>query len=361
VAGPCVVIPNYNGEKVLGRCLASLHSGGRPHCPIVVVDNASRDGSAALVRKKFPKVKLLRMPRNLGFGTALNRGAAAAPRGCDSFLFLNNDAWLERGALKALLAALKARPQAAVIGALVLRGDGDVVDSAGGAALFLPFGIFGGLHGNRPWSQAPQAWKKGPFEAFYSDACAMLVRRKAFQAVGGFEERYFMYFEEIDFCWRLRQAGGSVFCAPQARVRHVKGSTPKPRELSLKILGAMEHNLLAMAWKLYPGASGLLLFGVTLLSRFAMSLGYALISPAVTWAKWKGMAAFFAEWRGVWRPERWRLAPLREPLGWKVFESNPFPPSSPLRLLALAGAHFLDIGSWYRRGGAASRPKADPS
>jgi GT2 family glycosyltransferase len=187
VAGPCIVIPNFNGAKVLGRCLKSLHSKGKPICPIVVVDNASEDKSADLVEKKFPKVKLLRQDRNLGFGAALNCGAAAAPKSCDSFLFLNNDAWLEAGALKTMLATMKASAACWVVGALVLRGDSEIVDSAGGAVLYLPFGIFGGLHGNRPWSEAPQAWQKAPFEVFYSDACAMLVRRSAFDSLAGFD------------------------------------------------------------------------------------------------------------------------------------------------------------------------------
>lgn len=202
-----VVIVTYNSAAVLPGCLVRIPEGIR----VVVVDNASTDRSAALAEAHGAAV--LRHDRNLGFGTACNRGAAAVP-GAD-VLFLNPDARLEPGALARLQSTLEAFPDAGAVGPLLVGADGRPALRDGSALHDRPAGP------PLPLPQGPCCWP-------LLTGAALLVRRAAFDALGGFDEAIFLYYEDDDLSLRLRQAGWALLVEPQARVFHEPARSSPP-------------------------------------------------------------------------------------------------------------------------------------
>jgi GT2 family glycosyltransferase len=216
------LIVNHNGAATLERCLASLPAGRPGGLEAVVVDTASTDGSAALAAG-FPFARLVALGSNVGFGAATNRAAIEA-RG-ETFLLLNNDAWLEPGSLDLLEARLAADLRLAWVSPRLVYPDGrpqtSWVPTTGlaGEALQRLRNRFEG----RRWSHAalPRLLRLAD-PGWYTAACA-LVRRQAFDAVGGFDEGFFLYFEDVDLCLRLRRAGWRLAEEPAAVAVHAKG------------------------------------------------------------------------------------------------------------------------------------------
>jgi N-acetylglucosaminyl-diphospho-decaprenol L-rhamnosyltransferase len=206
---PTVYIPNFNGSRWLGRALASLRSQSAA-VDVVVVDNGSDDGSAELVREDYPDVALLELGRNLGFGPALNR--AVREHSGDPVILLNNDAECEPRFVEALLDGLVEGVDS-VAGVLVQERAPQLIDSAGVVADRTLMG-FDHLHGEPLSAARDAADPLGPTGG------AALYRRSAFEAVGGFDERIFLYYEDLDLALRLAAAGGRCRLAPEARALH---------------------------------------------------------------------------------------------------------------------------------------------
>ena len=216
-----VIIVNYDGEAHLGRCLESLDGSGTE---VLLVDNASRDNSLALVRERFPEVKVFPQEENLGFAAANNLAAAKA--GGEALLLLNADAWLDPGALDLLAAQISGRPDVGLVAPRLRYPNGRRQFSWSPARGFVgevlqkarnPFEARAGAHGSLArWL----ARLVGP--TWYTAAC-VLVRTEAFRAVGGFDESFFMYFEDVDLCLRLEAAGWHLAQEPGAVVCHAGG------------------------------------------------------------------------------------------------------------------------------------------
>lgn len=206
---PAVYIPNFNGAPRLERALLSLREQTRP-VDVVVADNGSIDDSVALVRDRFPEVSVLAFGENLGFGPALNR--AAREHRADPLILLNNDAECEPRFVEALLDA-HAEGAEAVAGVLVQERDPGSIDSAGVVADSTLMG-FDYLHGEPVAAATRAADPLGPTGG------AALYRRAAFEAVGGFDERIFLYYEDLDLALRMAAAGGRCRLAPGARAVH---------------------------------------------------------------------------------------------------------------------------------------------
>jgi N-acetylglucosaminyl-diphospho-decaprenol L-rhamnosyltransferase len=204
-----IYIPNFNGSERLARTLRSLMEQTRP-LDVVVVDNGSEDESAALLRRDFPAVKLLELGTNLGFGAALNRAVAAHP--ADSLVFLNNDVECEPRFAEALLESL-AEDVASVAGVLVQERAPTLIDSAGIVADATLMG-FDYLHGEPLDAALAAPDPLGPTGG------AALYRRAAFEAAGGFDERIFLYYEDLDLALRIAAAGGRCRLAGEARALH---------------------------------------------------------------------------------------------------------------------------------------------
>ncbi|MGD9735434.1 MAG: glycosyltransferase [Solirubrobacterales bacterium] len=206
---PTVFIPNYEGAARIGRALDGLRSQSR-ELDLVVVDNGSGDESVSLVRDRYPEATVLELGANLGFGPALNRGIAAHPD-ADPVILLNDDAAPEPDFVAALLERLDGAES--VAGVMVQEADPGLIDSAGVVADRTLMG-FDYLHGEPVAVAATAPDPLGPTGG------AALYRRAAFEAVGGFDERIFLYYEDLDLALRLAAAGGRCRLAPEARAVH---------------------------------------------------------------------------------------------------------------------------------------------
>jgi GT2 family glycosyltransferase len=223
-----VIIVNHNGEEDLRRCLESLLGPG-PEIEVLLVDNASSDGSLSMIRDVFPGVRVLEQDLNVGFGAANNLAANEA-RG-DTLLLLNADAWLEDGALQRLLERMQREDRLALVAPTLLYPDGrrqfvwSPERGVAGEALQQLRNRFE----SRRWAHgaAMRACSRLVGRLWYTAAC-VLVRADAFRDVGGFDRRFFMYFEDVDLCVRLENASWRLAQEPAAVVRHSGGFTRHP-------------------------------------------------------------------------------------------------------------------------------------
>jgi N-acetylglucosaminyl-diphospho-decaprenol L-rhamnosyltransferase len=253
------VVVNYNAGEVLARCLASLQRNGITD--IVVVDNGSTDGSTALLQTLEVPSRLVRSPRNRGYGAGANLGARFSQR---ELLFIcNPDLVAKSGAIELLTEALDARADTAVAGPMLLETDGSVYPSGRtfpGLGDALGHGFVGLFWRDNPWTRRYRLLGDDQHRARNADwvsGAGFLVRRDVFEAIGGFDEAYFMYVEDVDLCWRLHRAGWGVFYEPSARVVHEQG-----RSTSLKpyrMLAAHHRSILRFAGRSTKGRRRFLL------------------------------------------------------------------------------------------------------
>jgi hypothetical protein len=240
----CAVIVNYNAGPQLRTALQSVagEMAGRDW-EAVVVDNASTDGSSEIVSEFAPRARVLRNTINVGFGRAINQGVAASS--APLIAIMNPDCRLERGALAAMRAELEARLRCAIVGPRVLDPDGSEQGSARGDPNMLT-GLFGRTSRLRRVLPSSAVAKRNVVTGcgdsgreslavdWVSGAC-MLVRRTAFEEVGGFDARYFLYWEDADLCRRLRARGYEIRYAPAATaVHHVGQSSRTARAASIR-------------------------------------------------------------------------------------------------------------------------------
>jgi len=227
-AGPRVtaVVVSYNTRDELRRCLASLRAHAGLPCQIVVVDNASTDGSPDMVTAEFPEARLVRNRDNVGFSRANNQGLRACTAAYA--LLLNSDAELMAGALPALTARLDANARRGAVGPRTLNPDGTVQVSFGPALTprseWRQRRLVKGVK-NRDPAALTEATTRAAREQepdWLSGAC-LLARKEALDSVGGFDEGFFLYEEDVDLCLRLRRAGWSLLFTPAAEVVHHLG------------------------------------------------------------------------------------------------------------------------------------------
>jgi GT2 family glycosyltransferase len=230
------VVVNFNAGDELRVALSSIAGelAGRPWDGFVV-DNASRDGSGAIALDFAPAVTLIANPANVGFGRAVNQGLARAR--APFVLIMNPDCRLQPGALAALEAELRRQPQCAIVGPRILDPDGSVQGSARGDPDMFT-GFFGrstALRRLLPWlpvarrnvvDERVSAGAPSVVVDWLSGAC-VLARREALAAEGGFDERYFLYWEDADLCRRLRTRGYDVRYVPAASAVHRVGHSSK--------------------------------------------------------------------------------------------------------------------------------------
>jgi len=231
-----VIIVSFNTREILRACLGRLHeSAAGLNLEVIVVDNHSRDASADMVAKDFPSVRLVRSQVNLGFAAANNVGFRIAKG--DFILLLNPDAMLETDALHRSLQHMQANPAIGMGGGRLIDNLGrqqpsarlypsllnEVLVLSGLAARFPESRFFGRF--DRTWDNSDRParvdWVPGAFA---------LIRKTALDAVGGFDERFFLYYEEVDLCLRMNQAGWSIWYWPDVVIRHAGGASSKTVE-----------------------------------------------------------------------------------------------------------------------------------
>lgn len=220
------VVVSYNTREELRRCLTSLRRHAGAACQIVVVDNASADGSAEAVAREFPEARLIRNSDNVGFSRANNQALREAKAAY--VLFLNSDAELTPGALPTLTGLLDARPGLGAVGPRTVSPDGAVQVSFGPRlrplAEWRQRRLVRGVKRRRPAAlRRAEALAQVEHEPAWVSAACLLARKEAVDAVGGFDEGFFLYEEDVDLCLRMRRAGWSILFTPAAEVVHHLG------------------------------------------------------------------------------------------------------------------------------------------
>ena len=199
-----IIIVNHNGQMWLKDCFDSIYSQTYQNFEIIIVDNASIDKSVNYILRNYPKVIIIRNKENLGFGRANNLGVKKV-RG-ELIFFLNNDTVLEKNTLEKLL-IYKKNNNLNIVGPKILDYEGKDIHKRGKCSIdytgYLGYG------------------KK----TFFIDGCALMIDKKDFFDLGGFDEKYFMYSEDIDLCWRAHLYGLQVEICGDVTVRHFGGGT----------------------------------------------------------------------------------------------------------------------------------------
>ena len=222
-----IVIVAFNARDDLAQTLESLTSAP-PRTPheIVVVDNASTDGAASLVRDQFPQVRVIDAGQNVGFAKANNLGIRATD--ADALLLLNPDTLVPAGAIDRLVARLAHLPHAAILGPRIVDADGHAELSIGGPVNPWREGVRKTLlalkaRGSgvaRRWIERQTVRER---EVYWVTGACLLVRRSDAEAAGLFDERYFLYMEDVDFCAAVRARGRHVVFSPVAEIVHRRG------------------------------------------------------------------------------------------------------------------------------------------
>lgn len=213
-----VLVPNLNGAHFLEPCLTALEHQTLQPAQVIVIDNGSTDGSVELVRRRFPNARLLTFPENRGFAAAMNAGIAeTTTRGV---AFLNNDAVPEPTWLEELAACLSRHPgAAATTSKLLLADQPGRLDGAGDGLTrsFLPYVRGHGEPDDGRFSEE--------VEVFGASGAAAAWHVSVLREVGGLDERFFAYYEDVDLSFRVRLRGYEIWYAPRSVVRHTRGGT----------------------------------------------------------------------------------------------------------------------------------------
>jgi len=274
------IVVSYNTRQMTLDCLRSLQADlAAVASEIIVVDNASTDGSPAAIRAADPQIKVFENTANRGFGAANNQGMRAATG--DFFLLLNSDAFPKPGAVAAMLRCMKDYPEAGVVGPHLLNADGTTQRSC----FRFPSPLRAWLENFWISAIVPNTWAWGDWRRWAHDqerrvdfvigAC-MLLRRQVFEQTGGFDESFFMYAEEADWQKRILQHGWTVRFTPAAQVTHLGGASGAAEPEGVKRRFFDGHDYYELK---HHGFAGLALM------RVAMMIGCAMrvVGWAVAW------------------------------------------------------------------------------
>jgi hypothetical protein len=270
-----VIIVSWNARELLQKCLESIQETGKLLVrEIIVVDNGSRDGSPEMVAQQFPEVALVRAEKNLGFSRANNLGIK---RASGTYLaLLNSDVIVHPGCFDILARFLESHDDVGLVGPKVLGADGrlqrtcrrlptiwnTLCRSLALDKALSRWPVFSGRE-MRHWNHNSEA------EVEVLNGCFWMARREAVEKVGGLDERFFFYAEDVDWCKRFRDSGWKVVFVPEATATHLGGgsSNNAPLRYSIEMLRA---NL--AYWEKYRGIPGLVAFYLLSILHHAIRL-----------------------------------------------------------------------------------------
>lgn len=227
-----IIVLNYNGKDCLSQCLFSLQNIDYQRFFIVVVDNHSTDGSFDDAQVKFPQCHFLSLSQNKGFAAGMNVGMTyALGKGAEWVWIVNNDARVERQALRALLDVAQVVPQAGLLSPLILNDDG----SRWFAKARVDWLRMRVSHQNPTKEELAQPY----YQSECLTGCALLLKRSCIEHVGMLDERFFLYYEDADLSLRAHQEGFSLLVVPSARVFHREQSEKNPRKTYFLVLSGL--------------------------------------------------------------------------------------------------------------------------
>ena len=309
-----VVILNYNGEGVLRRFLPSVVQNTPKDVRIIVADNASTDGSLALLRgsEEFERVEIITLEQNYGFAGGYNRALKMVE--AEYYILLNSDVEVTSGWIEPLISMLESKPQVAAVAPKILAANNPAEFEYAGASggyidiLGYPF-CRGRILSTVECDNGQYDDQK---QVFWASGAAFCCRAELFHSAGGFDEDYFAHMEEIDLCWRLQLAGYDIMVEPRSVVYHLGGGTlpnESPRKLYLNY-----RNNLAMLFKCSPMWQRALVAvlrpacdmvsGVIYLLKGEFSLAGATLQAYIDFFKWhKPLAKKRREVRALARKE----------------------------------------------------------
>ena len=224
------IVVSYNSGDALARCLAALDAERHE---VIVVDNASEDGSPELVRDEFPAATLIEAGANLGFGAANN--LALRPASGAYYALINSDAWALDDGLETLVDFAASNPQFGIVGPRLVSEDGRVQKSVRAfPTVWRLCTEYFFLRKLAPWSRSFNAFYGAGFnyrtvrEADWLMGAALVIRRELIDQIGGFDERFFLFSEEVDLCFRAWEAGWKTMYTPDATFVHLGGASTRP-------------------------------------------------------------------------------------------------------------------------------------
>jgi GT2 family glycosyltransferase len=275
-----IIVVNFNGGEKLAVCIAALVETANGS-EIVVIDNASTDGSADLPEHLAGHVRIIRNAENLGYAAALNQGARVT-RG-QYLVFSNMDTLPEPGWLDPLVAQLRDRRDAGAVNPLLLLSDGRHVNAAGQNIHVTGLGF------NRGLGDSLSQYGDRPFEVAGIQGASFAMRRSVYEEIRGFDATGFLYHEDVNLSWLLRLAGYNLYCVPASRVRHDYFLSMYAHKFHL-----LERNRLAMLLA-YMRPSTRVLIAPLLLLTEALAWGYAILRrhgfPSAKWRSYQWVAA----------------------------------------------------------------------
>ena len=245
-----VVILNWNGKKMLERFLPSVTAHTQGDAEVIIADNGSTDDSLDFVRAQYPGLHIIELDKNYGFAGGYNRALQQVK--ADYYVLLNDDVEVTPGWIEPVVAQMQQHPDTAICQPKLLMYDQrDTFEYAGGAGGFLDKYGYPFCRGRMFTSlEQDNGQYNTPGEIFWASGAAMFVRADVWHQLGGLDDDFFAHMEEIDFCWRAKNAGYRVEYCPQSTVFHVGGGTlPKsnPRKTYLNF-----RNNMALLYKNLP-------------------------------------------------------------------------------------------------------------
>jgi len=238
-----VIIVNYNGKHLLKECLDSIREQTYKDFEIIVVDNASQDGSVTFLRENYPEVKVIQCEKNLGYGGGNNRGLATSEG--QYIVFLNNDTKADKDWLSQLVRAAKEDDKIGMCASKILNYDNPrIIDNTG--LIIYPDGIARG----RGRLQEDRGQFDDRREVFFPSGCAGLYKKKMLDEIGWFDEEFFLYMDDVDIGLRGRLAGWKCIFVPEAVVYHRYSATTSPYSPLKAYL--VERNRIWVVLKYYP-------------------------------------------------------------------------------------------------------------
>ena len=305
-----VIVVSYETRDLTLACLASLYETTAPDPPeVVVVDNASTDGSATAIAERFPQVTLIALDENLGFARACNLGAERSSG--EQILLLNPDTIVRPGAIAAISRDLDAHPEAGILGGRTFDENGALnPTSCWGrptpwSLLCMGIGLSSLFRGSRLFDpEALGGWERDDErEVDIVTGCLLLIRRDLWEELGGFDGDFFMYGEDADLSLRARALGARPRLCPAAEIVHVMGASERIRADKMVRLFRAKARLFLKHWTRPAARFGVAMLGLAAFLRACVHGVAGLVSSK--------RRESFRTWREIWRRRReWRLGRL---------------------------------------------------